>query len=170
MALEDTAQAVWEYATRTLASGSPASPTNRLEQIAEAVWSYTTRELTATLIVRPDGTLDAGDFTAVSAATLHQALNDESDTSYILNALGNATKTVEFLEGTTVRATRSLTPTSSFAEFSFTLSSGELASVTSWADIRIRLTEGSSAPCVISFPPLQVPSGDVTVKLRIKEQ
>lgn len=44
---EEYAQAVWEYVTRTLASGTPDTPTNRQELYAEAVWEYVTRELTS---------------------------------------------------------------------------------------------------------------------------
>ena len=40
------AQAVWEYATRSLVEGTPDAPSNRAEEIAQAVWEYTTRALT----------------------------------------------------------------------------------------------------------------------------
>lgn len=43
---EDIAQAVWEHGTRTLASGTPAAPSNEAEEIAEAVWEYVIRTLT----------------------------------------------------------------------------------------------------------------------------
>lgn len=39
------AQTIWEYATRTLATGSPGSPSNRAEKYAKAVWEYGTRTL-----------------------------------------------------------------------------------------------------------------------------
>lgn len=46
------AQAVWEYETRTLASGTPDPPASRAEEIAEGVWEYVTRTLTTV----PQGT------------------------------------------------------------------------------------------------------------------
>lgn len=46
MTPETIAQAVWENATRTLASGTPDPPSNLAEEYAEAVWEYMTRTLT----------------------------------------------------------------------------------------------------------------------------
>lgn len=43
---EEIAEAVWTNGTRTLASGSPAAPTNQLEEIVEAIWQNSTRTLT----------------------------------------------------------------------------------------------------------------------------
>lgn len=39
------AAATWTYGTRTLATGSPAAPTDRAGRIAKAVWEYTVRTL-----------------------------------------------------------------------------------------------------------------------------
>lgn len=39
------AAAVWAYGTRTLATGTPAAPTDRAGRIAQAVWQYVTRTL-----------------------------------------------------------------------------------------------------------------------------
>jgi hypothetical protein len=138
------------------------------EEYAQAIWTYSTRTLTtATLIVRPNATDTTGDFTASGAATLHEAVNDESDTSYIYSGTANSVRTLELLESTTVRATRTLAPTGSVSEESFTLTAPELASITDWSDINIRITEGGT-PCVLGFPTLQEPAADVTIKIRHK--
>jgi hypothetical protein len=39
------AAATWGYVTRTLATGTPAAPTDRAGRIAQAVWQYATRTL-----------------------------------------------------------------------------------------------------------------------------
>lgn len=35
----------WAYHTRTLATGTPAAPTDRAERISQAGWQYVTRTL-----------------------------------------------------------------------------------------------------------------------------
>jgi hypothetical protein len=120
-----------------------------------------------TLIVRPAATETTGDFTASGAATLHEAVNDESDSTYIISGVQGATRTLELLEGATVRATRTLAPTGSVSQESFTLTAPELASVTDWSDINVRITEGGT-PCVLGFPALADPASDVTIKIRHK--
>lgn len=45
--LDDISAAVWAYASRTLASGSPAAPVTRLDYISKAVWENATRTLTS---------------------------------------------------------------------------------------------------------------------------
>ena len=43
MSLSTIAEAVWEYPTRTLASGTPDPPATRAESIAKATWEYSER-------------------------------------------------------------------------------------------------------------------------------
>lgn len=141
-----------------------------LEHVSEAVWEYSSRTLTASLlIVRPDSTEIIGSYTASGAATLHEALNDESDATYIVSTDGGTSRTIELLEGSTVRATRSLAPGSSFATETFTLTAPEVASVTSWSDIRIRITDGGTAT-VLGFPSLEIPTEDVVIKIKTRIQ
>jgi hypothetical protein len=121
------------------------------------------------LIVRPDQTEVIGSYTASGAATLHEALNDESDSTYIVSTSGGTTRVIELLQGATVRATRTLAPGPSFTEESFTLTAPELASITSWSDIRVRITDGGT-PTVLGFPPMETPTGDVIIKLNTKVQ
>ena len=46
MTAASAAQAVWEASTRTLVSGTPATPTTHAEKIAKAIWEASTRTLT----------------------------------------------------------------------------------------------------------------------------
>jgi hypothetical protein len=141
----------------------------RTAQIAEAVWEYSSRTLTSvTLIVRPDATSVSGDWTAVGGATLHESVNDESDSTYVLSGTGASSPSLELLEGaSTVRATRALSPTGSIAEVYFDLTTPERDSVTDWSDVRVRITDGGT-PVTFQFPPMQTPSGVVTIRLRIR--
>jgi hypothetical protein len=63
--------------------------------------------------------------------------------------VGTSALTVELVEGTTVRASRSIAPTASWQEFSFELTANERASITSPNDLRLRFTS-SSAPVLVS--------------------
>lgn len=46
MSLATITQAIWTYADRTRATGTPATPTTRAEEIAQAIWTYGDRRLT----------------------------------------------------------------------------------------------------------------------------
>jgi hypothetical protein len=47
MSAATNAAAVWAYATRTLATGTPGAPASRADTIAAATWAYATRTVTA---------------------------------------------------------------------------------------------------------------------------
>lgn len=49
----------------------------------------------AVVTTRPSGTVSAGTWTPVGAATLHAAVNDESDTTYAQSSTGAADDTAE---------------------------------------------------------------------------
>lgn len=148
------------YSTRPL-------PETNQEFIAKSVWEYPTRTVEI-FIVRPNETAVAGDWTVIGAASLILAINDDSDTSYIKSGTPG-TRTIELLEGATVRATRTLTPGASFAEESFTLTGPEQASITDWSNIRIRIIEGGT-PHETKFPAMLTPSIPVSIHLRTKEE
>ena len=65
-----------------------------------------------------------------------------------------------------VRATRTLAPGSSLATESFTLTAPEVASITSWSDVRIRITDGPGNPLVYGLPLAFAPTGSVTLHLK----
>ncbi len=49
----------------------------------------------ALVTTRPSGTVSAGTWTPVGAATLHAAVNDQSDTTYAQSSTGAASDTAE---------------------------------------------------------------------------
>lgn len=74
---------------------------------------------------------------------------------------GTITLTVDLVENTTVRATRSITLTTSWADQSFTLTAGEADSITDYTNLRIRFTStcaSSSRYCRVSWANVEVPS------------
>jgi hypothetical protein len=103
--------------------------------------------------------VDSLGFAALESTTLTSTVS-ASDTLGVAAVEGTTDVTtgaaasliVSLVEGTTVRATRTLSPTASTQEFEFSLTQAERASITS-PDIRLRFTAGST--------PVQVSSARV---------
>lgn len=107
------ATATWTYLTRTLVSGTPATPTNRATQIAKAVWEYATRSVVPT--ANFTGTPLSGNsplpvaFTDTSTNVPTSWLWEKSDGSGLVDFAGTPTSqnpTETFAKGTwTVKET-----------------------------------------------------------------
>jgi hypothetical protein len=117
---------------------------------------------------RPFATMEEGDWVTASGS-LHGALSDESDSTYIRSlASTGATRTIELLEGEAVRAMRTLEGTDEPSEYALTLTAPEMSSFTDWKDLRVRLTDGNGAPGVFALgSAAEPPSGAVQILIRM---
>ena len=68
--IDDVAAAVWAYNSRTLVTGTPASPATAAEAMAKAVWEYATRKLV---------TINSLDVVADGVPFVHMDLTGLSD-------------------------------------------------------------------------------------------